>query len=183
MAPSTQALLFPKADAGDRADYEVMVYTADARGAGTDGQVEIKVIGDLGCSEWIQLKGQDSCFSRAAVDTFNVTGVNVNDLSHVSVRLVNQTHSGWNLQKVEVLHKGTGWKSVFYCNDWLTAAAPSLTLVEADTWQAMSKYTVAVKTSDLQVGHYDTALLPSKPNRTQPTPITCRAPTLRGSPT
>ena len=44
--PSTQVLLFPKATGA--ADYEVLVFTADMRGAGTDGRVEIKVCEALG---------------------------------------------------------------------------------------------------------------------------------------
>ena len=42
--PSTQALLFPKA--AGAADFEVVVYTADMRGAGTDGLVDIMVGAD-----------------------------------------------------------------------------------------------------------------------------------------
>ena len=30
--------------------------------------------------------------------------------------------------------QGTGWKSVFYCNDWVTKTAPTVLLNEADTW-------------------------------------------------
>ena len=40
---STPVSLFPKAPTGSLADYEVMVFTADMRGAGTDGCVDIKV--------------------------------------------------------------------------------------------------------------------------------------------
>ena len=180
-----------------------------------------QIVGDLGASEWMPLSGGDSCFARGAVDTFNISGVDVNDLSHLAVRLVSvesvgrpgwvpgtdtllsqpgymtplnarlkapppplirvqsgltddQLHSGWNLQRIEILHQvracplylfppapprrvhgcgpsascillvitlhvrctpqGTGWKSVFYCNDWVTKTAPTVLLNEADTW-------------------------------------------------
>lgn len=48
----------------------------------------VQIVGDLGGSEWMPLSGGDSCFARGAVDTFNVSGVDVNDLSHLAVRLV-----------------------------------------------------------------------------------------------
>lgn len=42
--PSTSVLLFPRASKqSGMADYEVLVYTADVRGAGTDAKVSIKV--------------------------------------------------------------------------------------------------------------------------------------------
>ena len=47
-----------------------------------------QIVGDLGASEWMPLSGGDSCFARGAVDTFNISGVDVNDLSHLAVRLV-----------------------------------------------------------------------------------------------
>ena len=47
-----------------------------------------QIVGDLGASEWIPLPGNDASFARGAVDSFNVSGADVNDLSHVYVRLV-----------------------------------------------------------------------------------------------
>ena len=38
------------------------------------------------------------------------------------------------IPRVRCTPQGTGWKSVFYCNDWVTKTAPTVLLNEADTW-------------------------------------------------
>ena len=159
--------LYPKSNEGE-VQYEVIVSTGDVRGAGTDGLVQIRLVGDKGCSEWIELGAANlaagsessSLFSRGQVDTFNVSGSDVGDLGHVLVRLATadggQSHSGWNLAKVEVLHQETGWKSVFYANDWIERNSPAaLLLIEADTWKAKVSYKIKASTSDLNGAEFE----------------------------
>lgn len=94
------------------------------------------------------------------MNTFNVTGADVGDIGKVLIRLAapegGQSHSDWNLSKVEVLHQETGWKSVFYANDWIERNSPAaLLLLEADTWKAKTSYKVKVSTSDLNGAEFE----------------------------
>lgn len=116
--PLIQVQLFPSSVLGP-ADYEVTVYTADSRGAGTDGGAAIAFVGDAGRSEWVPLRGRgDGGFARGGVDTFLVSAADVNDLSHVQLRLTGTAEKGslrtgedaalrsdWNVARVEVLHQ------------------------------------------------------------------------------
>ena len=112
--------LFPEANSRDAAEYEVQVFTADIRGAGTDGKVSIRLVGDKGASRWVDLdkpvEAADgngaALFSRGAIDTFAVTAADVGDLSHVVVRLGSVQHSDWNLTKIEALHQVRVWEGV-----------------------------------------------------------------------
>lgn len=46
------------------------------------------MIGDLGASEWVELKASEAdAFSRGKTDTFNISAVDVNDISHVHVQI------------------------------------------------------------------------------------------------
>ncbi|KAF6256823.1 hypothetical protein COO60DRAFT_1640423 [Scenedesmus sp. NREL 46B-D3] len=87
--------------------YEVVVYTSDVRGAGTDADISIELHGDKGQTPAMRLETSANNFERGQRDTFAVAAPNVGALSGVAVVKEGGGLSGdWHLQMVEVLHPG-----------------------------------------------------------------------------
>ncbi|GFH08766.1 uncharacterized protein HaLaN_03786, partial [Haematococcus lacustris] len=131
----------------DYGKLEVVVYTADARGAGTDGQVWFKLSGPNGDTEEMQLTigGDDSaCFARAGVDTFNITGPDVGEKPTVLLRLV------------EVLNCSSGLRGTYPCGTWLErGAAAAKALTQSTSVQALNAYKLHITTGALPGADFD----------------------------
>eukprot|EP00798_Chlamydomonas_sp_ICE-L_P008862 gene8862-3748_t len=128
-------------------DYEVEVYTADCAGAGTDGNVSVKVVGDMGATAWVQLGAlvpAADAFSRGCCDKFRIRGADVNDLSHLMIKLA-AVDGGSGVIDGRALH--SSWN--------LTRAEPIVTLAEADTWVAKTPYAVTVLTSEAKGADFE----------------------------
>ena len=73
------------------------MYTAGDRGAGTDGNVYITFVGDKGAAPEVLItpsmliNGDESTlFKRGTSNKFSIKGLDVGDISHVTLRLVRQ---------------------------------------------------------------------------------------------
>lgn len=60
--------------------YKVSVTTGDRRGAGTDANVFINIVGKLGKSGDRQLEGQGNNFERNKTDVFGIECVDLGEL-------------------------------------------------------------------------------------------------------
>lgn len=145
--PSVRVMLFPKAESAMR-DYEVIVRTADARGSGVGpyGCVEIKIIGENGASDWLELADEPASFRRGGVGRFSVSAPDVGNLTSVVLRLAGvaekdkgKVYTGWKPERIDVLHVSLGWKSVFYCNQWITSEDQFVLLYESETEQVQGR--------------------------------------------
>ncbi|XP_029443046.1 lipoxygenase homology domain-containing protein 1-like [Rhinatrema bivittatum] len=108
---------------GDMASYLVKVYTGDMRGAGTDANVHIVLIGNEGSSEHIQLTKSlenEDPFERGKVDTFRIMANSIGKLEQIEIGHDGKGFgSGWFLEKVEITDLSTDETYNFSCNRWL----------------------------------------------------------------
>ena len=105
----TQVLLPRGADgaAPELLQYEVVVYTSDVRGAGTDANVAIELHGDKEHTAPFKLESSANDFERNRRDVFKVPAPDVGALTSVVIRTDGSgPGSDWHLAMVEVLHPG-----------------------------------------------------------------------------
>ncbi|XP_041329697.1 oxygen-regulated protein 1 [Pyrgilauda ruficollis] len=105
--------------------YEVHVYTGAKRGAETDSNVYINIIGtrgDAGKRKLHRSKNNNAKFQHGQMDIFCIKAVSLGDLEKVLI-----SHdgagpgSGWFLDKIVIKHKEgeEAHEVVFPCNRWL----------------------------------------------------------------
>ncbi|CAF3251609.1 unnamed protein product [Rotaria sp. Silwood2] len=104
--------------------YEVIVYTGDKRGAGTDSQVYITLFGNNGKrTEKIHLKKSNNKdpFERNQVDKFCVNGDYIGELTKLHIEHDNTGRlSGWFLDQIIVTDLSDPETTYFTtCNQWL----------------------------------------------------------------
>ncbi|NWT00657.1 LOXH1 protein, partial [Mionectes macconnelli] len=106
-------------------EYEVHVYTGAERGAETDSNVYINLIGtrgDAGKRKLHRSKNNNVKFQRGQMDIFCIKAVSLGDLEKVLI-----SHdgagpgNGWFLEKIVIKHKEgeEAQEVVFPCNRWL----------------------------------------------------------------
>ncbi|OCT76820.1 hypothetical protein XELAEV_18032023mg [Xenopus laevis] len=104
-------------------EHLVKVYTGEARGAGTDANVQIVLIGDQCSSESVQLihpLEQQNPFERGKVDTFKIATKALGRIQSIEIGHNGKGFgSGWFLDKVEIINIATNEKIIFMCNRWL----------------------------------------------------------------
>eukprot|EP00951_Prasinocladus_malaysianus_P028306 scaffold257351_cov37-Prasinocladus_malaysianus.AAC.1 len=89
--------------------YELVFKTADVRGAGTDADVSVTMIGSVGSFGPYQLPAGAEHFERGRKDTFVIETTDIGRLEQLEV-----THNGkglgpaWMLESVEAVNKSTG---------------------------------------------------------------------------
>jgi hypothetical protein len=95
--------------------YEVVVYTSDLRGAGTDANVSVELLGAQERSGPLRLDTSADNFERGRRDVFSVRAPDVGPLAQLVVRKdAAGLSNDWHLAAVEVLHPGA----------WPCTAAP-----------------------------------------------------------
>ncbi|XP_030623777.1 lipoxygenase homology domain-containing protein 1 [Chanos chanos] len=101
--------------------YEIIVITADEKGAGTDANVFITVYGSNGDSGRRQLRQKfRNLFERGQTDRFVLELLDMGDLLRVCVEHDNSGLSpGWLLDRVEVTNTANGVTTIFLCGKWL----------------------------------------------------------------
>jgi len=117
----TSVELAPSNDAGaDIITYEIIVTTGTKRGAGTDADVKISLIGANGQSGDFLLDNDKDNFERGKVDHFLIDNLDVGDLQAIRIGHNDKgIGAGWFLLKVEVKDQATGKSWGFPCNMWL----------------------------------------------------------------
>lgn len=158
-------VLYPTGDLNDNSEtvcaYEITTHTSDTKGAGTDANVSVTLVGsDANGNELVMgpvpLEAGEEDFKRGAVDVFTVPGP-----AFATIKQATVTHDGagvtggteWGLKMVEFSKTNAGDfdKVVFWCGDVITANTPKTLLPvssldsipQTDVW----RYTITVKTS------------------------------------
>lgn len=101
--------------------YELIVITGDEKGAGTDANVFLTVIGTSGDSGRRQLKQKlRNLFERGRTDRFSIELLDMGELLRVCIEHDNSGISpGWLLNRVEITNTANGVTTVFPCDKWL----------------------------------------------------------------
>ncbi|KAJ8339353.1 hypothetical protein SKAU_G00361390 [Synaphobranchus kaupii] len=101
--------------------YEIIVITADEKGAGTDANVFITIHGSNGDSGQRALRQKfRNLFERGRTDRFLLEMLDMGDL--LSVRLEHDNsgiNPSWLLERVEVTNTANGVTTIFLCGKWL----------------------------------------------------------------
>uniref|UniRef100_A0A8C9S0Y2 Lipoxygenase homology PLAT domains 1 n=1 Tax=Scleropages formosus TaxID=113540 RepID=A0A8C9S0Y2_SCLFO len=106
-------------------NYEITVITGDLRAAGTNANVFIQIYGNEGKTELITLKSRSNNFERGTTeifkeDTFSITAIDLGPLKKLRIRHDNtQAHSGWFLDRVEIVDSKDDTTYYFPCKRWL----------------------------------------------------------------
>uniref|UniRef100_A0A7S3VHN2 PLAT domain-containing protein n=1 Tax=Dunaliella tertiolecta TaxID=3047 RepID=A0A7S3VHN2_DUNTE len=135
---------------GQLLQYEVIVFTSDVRGAGTDANVEMELWGTKDHTSPHRLDTSANNFERGQKDMFAIKAPDIGDLTHVIVRKDNSGLLGtdWHLQSVEVLHPLTKKRFFMLHNDWLKGACERKLEVGKVPASGKCTYRVTVTTSD-----------------------------------
>ncbi|KAF5837533.1 hypothetical protein DUNSADRAFT_4226 [Dunaliella salina] len=153
--------LLPSNAAGAHQIYQVRVRTGDVRGAGTDADVSIILIGSKGQSPEIQLESSADNFERNKLDEFKLDLGNkdIGELQKVDIGFsAKQTVAGvfggltgkkWNLTSVEVVHFNTQTRTFFFEDDWLSEQRRRVLLQPGKVGEN-NIYRVVVRTSDIK---------------------------------
>ncbi|KAM4028013.1 oxygen-regulated protein 1 [Anomaloglossus baeobatrachus] len=104
--------------------HNILVYTGDIRGAGTDANVFVTLFSDNGNSFGpVQLKQplEDiKPFQIGQVATFIISAKNIGRISHIEISHDGKgLGNGWFLEKVEIVTESTNEAALFPCNRWL----------------------------------------------------------------
>ena len=104
----------------NRARYKVTVKTSDIRGAGTDANVFIELLGEKGSTGRQFLDTSKDNFERSMVDTFFL---NMPDVGTIQRCILGHDSSGpnpsWHCTSVEVVNTSSGQSAFFRCGSSL----------------------------------------------------------------
>ena len=149
-----------QAAASGKATYKVTVYTADARGAGTDANVFVQLFGQAhdgsgeARTERITLDDSADNFERAAVDEFQFKERALNPITKIRLGMDGRgLGAAWKVSTVEVVNMATGNRFYFPVDDWFSkkdGLERELLPADAATVGKKHKYKVVVYTSDLR---------------------------------
>ncbi|KAI8493666.1 Lipoxygenase y domain-containing protein 1, partial [Branchiostoma belcheri] len=112
-----------KHDALEMKQYQVLVYTGDVKGGGTDANVFINIFGENGDTGERKLNKSETHmdkFERGQVDKFQLEAVDLGKVFKVKIRHDNALlNPAWFLDKVEVVDLVDQETFVFHCERWL----------------------------------------------------------------
>jgi hypothetical protein len=101
------------------ASYRIMVITGNVRGAGTDADVFITIVGEKGKVDRELLSNNKDNFERGRVDNFGVQTTDLGELKSITIGHNGRGFgSAWFLDKVFIINDKTEKKWVFPCNRW-----------------------------------------------------------------
>ncbi|KAJ9526209.1 hypothetical protein QJQ45_009677 [Haematococcus lacustris] len=151
--PSLEQTLLPRGVGGELGmlqHYEVVVYTSDIRGAGTDANISLELWGDKDHTAAFKLETSSNNFERGAKDLFKLLAPDLGELSHVVVHKASGglLGSDWHLQGLEVWHPVLKKRYFMACNDWLKGACQRKLEVGKLAEGGRCTYRVLVTTSD-----------------------------------
>ena len=101
--------------------YQVDVYTADVKHAGTDANVFITIYGNMGDTGRRQLtKKFADLFERGKWDDFKLEALDLGSLVRLRVEHNNKgLGAGWMLDKIVITNTTSQEVTTFPCNQWL----------------------------------------------------------------
>ncbi|DBA69854.1 TPA: hypothetical protein ACH3X2_012566 [Trebouxia sp. C0005] len=151
--------------ASNMIDYQVVTYTSDLRGAGTDATVFVELCGELGSGPRCKLMNQAGAadvFGRGQTDSCVVQSPELGELQSLTIGHDNKGQKpGWHLDLVEVTHLPSGRLYFFACARWLDLAqddGKAVRVLKAQDSKperafvnsTLTDYEVTVHTSDVQ---------------------------------
>jgi hypothetical protein len=114
----------------------VSVTTADERGAGTDADITIILIGTKATSPELRLESSKDNFERGSLDEFmlDLGNLDLGEIQGVDIGLASKQSVGgllgglmgqaWCCTCVEVLHLGSGVTAFFPADQWVKGGGP-----------------------------------------------------------
>jgi len=102
--------------------YNISVHTGTPWGAGTDGDVWVRLVGDQATTDWFYLDDSNDNFERGQTDIFRVVTSDVGSLRRAEVRF-DGAELSWYLADISV-----NGSYFFPRNDWMRAGFTSLPL-------------------------------------------------------
>ncbi|KAK9824333.1 hypothetical protein WJX72_009517 [[Myrmecia] bisecta] len=160
-ANGTVVTLEPSAGPQPKQRYKVMVQTADTRGAGTDADVSVILVGDKASSKELVLESSADNFEKGKMDEFlidlgqqdlgTLAKVNIGFAGHQSTRgvLGGLLALCWRLKHVEVVHLASGTHYFFDYDDWLNGGKKRVDLA-AGGGSSKGRYRINVTTSNIK---------------------------------
>ncbi|PNH12713.1 Lipoxygenase y domain-containing protein 1 [Tetrabaena socialis] len=153
--------LEPANAAGAKQVYKVSVRTSDKRGAGTDADVSIILMGAIGNSPELKLESGKNDFEKNQTDNFNLNmgHVDLGEIQKIEIGFATQQSAAgklgglfgqqWGLESVEVTHMNSKARQFFYYDDWISGDKRRVQLVPGKAGGS-NAYKVRVKTSDIR---------------------------------
>ncbi|WIA17082.1 hypothetical protein OEZ85_013981 [Tetradesmus obliquus] len=142
---------------GSKVWYTLHISTSDVRGAGTDADVHVVLVGSDGSSDRVQLPSKPEHFERGSRDTFRLQ---LAPLGRLEKLLTGHNGLGdspsWHLSLVEVVEEATGRVTYFAADRWLGAASGdglsevTLAASSVDPRRALVEYQLCFLTSQLR---------------------------------
>jgi hypothetical protein len=135
-------------------EWKIIFYTGEAVWAGTDSDIYIELIGDLGNSKVIVLRPLKSQMEAKSVDSFYLGDLDGRQIGNLKQIAVGKQYSyaffnDWQLLKIEVFDPH-GKKYLFNCNCWFTSnkykRMLSLTSIE-NTNSLNESYNIAARST------------------------------------
>ena len=101
--------------------YQIDVYTADVKHAGTDANVFITIYGSNGDTGRRALKKKFvDLFERGKKDDFKLEALDLGSLTRLRVEHDNKgLGAGWMLDKIVITNSASQEVTTFPCNQWL----------------------------------------------------------------
>ncbi|XP_078332217.1 lipoxygenase homology domain-containing protein 1-like isoform X5 [Crassostrea virginica] len=101
--------------------YQVIVYTGDVFGAGTNANVYITIYGANGDSgKRVLEQSWRDLFERNQIDKFEIECLDLGEIEKVRIEHDNKNfRPAWFLDKIEIINLGTNEKKTFPCKQWL----------------------------------------------------------------
>lgn len=137
--------------------WNVVVYTSDLRGAGTDANVYLVAYGEKGKTDEVWLKNESNNFESGQTDEFKVDLVDIGKPYKIRVGHDNSSPAAaWHLDRIEMENLHTQRRYLFRCNRWLARDEDDGEIVRelpaegADIEKPLPvvKYTVQVQTGN-----------------------------------
>uniref|UniRef100_A0AAY4A0E6 PLAT domain-containing protein n=1 Tax=Denticeps clupeoides TaxID=299321 RepID=A0AAY4A0E6_9TELE len=135
--------------------YIVSVFTADAKGSGTDADVFLNIFGENGDTGERRLDSDKDNFERAAEDKFTIEAPNLGRLQKITIGHNNKGGSaGWCLDKVVIDDMGNKEVYEFPVNNWFALdegdGKIQRDVLVGATYSAGVIYNVQVMTGDIR---------------------------------
>ena len=109
---------------GQSSDYELKIYTGDAKNATTHATVSVMLVGAIGkfgMVEVVDEKGKHPKFEKNKCVTFTVAASGLGALEGLHIGHNSESKAaGWFLDKVDIVNKRTGNGYAFPCGRWLS---------------------------------------------------------------
>ncbi|KAG2499991.1 hypothetical protein HYH03_002273 [Edaphochlamys debaryana] len=153
--------LEPANAAGAKQVYKVSVRTSDKRGAGTDADISVILMGATASSPELKLESSANNFERNQTDDFtlNLGHLALGEINKIEIGLASQQSAAgklgglfgqqWGLESVEVTHMNTNSRWFFFYDDWINSEKRRVQLVPGKAGDN-NTYKVKVKTSDIR---------------------------------